>query len=354
MNSQTLDAPRSVEICILDVGHGSCVYIDTGSARVLIDTGRNGTVIEFLEQKEVNCVDLVLISHADQDHVGGLFAMLSSGVSVRRVIWNADGLKHTDLWNDLCYQIDDLEAAGQIVASEEVAANMHLDGLGDHVSLEVLAPRLRLRRLGVGNFDSAGERIRSNTVSAVVRVVIDQLPVLLVPGDLDSTGLDHLRDPSFPEIRAKYLVLPHHGGKMAPSAAGTKAAIKALVEAVEPEAIFVSNGRTSTARGDNPRPEVLEAAVEAAPTAAIACSQLSQSCSAGVAVRANRPAAHAAGWAQGHSCIGSVVLSDDNGITGPFSLVEHQAFLDASVPGARCRLMKEAFLNQHEGGTSQG
>ena len=140
---------------------------------------------------------------------------------------------------------------------------------------------------------------------------------------------------------------------MAPSAAGTKAAIKALVAVVEPEAIFVSNGRTSTTRGDNPRQEVLEAAVEAAPTAAIACSQLSQSCSVGVAVRANRPAAHSAGWAQGHSCIGSVVLSDDDGIAGPFSPVEHQAFLDASVPGARCRLLKAALINQREGGSSQ-
>ena len=352
MNSHILDGPTGVEICLLDVGHGSSVYIDTGSAKVLIDTGRNGSVLEFLDQKQINSIDLVIISHADQDHVGGLFAMLSTGVTVHRVIWNTDGLKHTDQWKDLCYQLDDLEADGKVMASDEVAANMDLSGFGDHVSLEVLAPRLRLRRLGVGNVDSSGGRIRSNTVSAVVRVLVNRLPILLVTGDLDDVGLAHLRDPTFPDLRAKYLLLPHHGGKMGASAAVTKAAVKALVDAVKPEGIFVSNGRTATSRGDNPRHEVLEGAVEAAPTATIACSQLSQSCSPGIAKRFTTPAVHAAGWTQGHSCIGSVVLSGDNGITGPLSSTEHQAFLDVSVPGARCRLMKAEVLGRYESDSS--
>ncbi|MBM7411416.1 competence protein ComEC [Clavibacter michiganensis] len=325
-----------VSVAILDVGHGSCVVVQTEVATILIDTGANSSVLEYLEARDIQLIDLVIISHADQDHVGGLSAMLSSGFPVRRVVWNTDGLKRTKLFQDLSYQLDDLADSGSIIAHEEVGKGLLVTNIGPRVKLEILAPRLRLRRLGVGNRDRTGAAIKTNSVSAVVRVSVDDMPLMLVPGDLDAVGLRHMKNPELPDMRAKYLVLPHHGGTMASSAAGTATALAELVAAVQPELVLISNGRSTGM--DNPRPEVLQAALSAMPNVAVACTQLSRSCSPSPVGRTGSSDGYAAGWQEGHSCLGSAIISGPVG--GPLFLdrTAHEAFLDEFVPGARCRL----------------
>ena len=305
------------------------MFIDTGSATVLIDTGPNSSVLEFLEGRGVDSVDLVIISHADQDHVGGLSTMLSNGVEVRRILWNSDGLKHTGLWRSLCYQLDDLEIEGATRASEEISAGMSIEGLGDRLRIQVLAPRTRLRRLGVGGEDKSGARIGSNSVSAVVRLFLDDEPIVVIPGDLDDVGLAHLSDPEMPEMRAKYLVLPHHGGRMANTPDATATALSALIRAVEPQGVFVSNGRTT--RMDNPREEVLGAVRVAAPSATITCSQLSKTCAPLAVAREDSTESYSAGWSRGHACAGTIPLTRREAIES------HQLFVDTQVANPRCR-----------------
>lgn len=268
------------------------------------------------------------------DHVGGLSAMMSNHIEIGRVIWNTDGLKRTDLWRSITYQLDELSSAGTTVADEEAAANMAVQQLGERVEIEVHAPRLRLRRLGVGNRDHAGATIGSNTLSVVARVLVDGDPTLVVPGDIDAVGVSHLSDPAFPDLKARYLILPHHGGTMGATPAATSAALSSLITAVSPEVAFVSNGRTT--RWDNPRPEVLAAVLDAGPGITVACSQLSRSCSPEPILRDGEATSFSAGWLAGHSCAGSVSLTLSNGIGGPYVRDSHEAFINELVPNARC------------------
>lgn len=346
MTTTLSDPHDNIELCLLDVGHGSCVFINTGEGTALIDTGPRAAVLEFLRERSITRIDLVVISHADQDHVGGLSAMLSNHIEIGRVIWNTDGLKRTDLWKNLAYQLDALSSAGTTVADEEAAANMAVKDLGERVEIEVHAPRLRLRRLGVGNRDRDGATIGSNTLSVVARVLVDGVPTLVVPGDIDAVGVGHLGDPVFPDLKAKYLVLPHHGGTMGATPAATSAALSSLINAVSPEVTFVSNGRST--RWDNPRPEVLAAVHGAGPGITVACSQLSRSCSPEPILRDGEASSFSAGWLAGHSCAGSVSLTLNNGIVGPFVRDTHEAFINEHVPNARCMRTQEAIARADE------
>lgn len=324
-------AGQDVVIDILDVGHGSCVAIRSGGSTSLIDTGPNSAVLEYLTEQAITSLETVIVSHADRDHIGGLSALLSAGFPIDRVVWNGDGAKRSEIWRDLVYQLDDLERSGIVIASDEAADGQKYE-MG-RTCVEILAPRLRLRRLGPGAIDSVGSRISTNSVSVVVRVSVDEESVLIVPGDLDAVGFAHLSDPSLPDLSARYLVVPHHGGLMGSDSA-TSALIGNLVGAVSPEAVIVSNGR---GRYGNPRASVIESVRVAAPTAAIACTQLSVSCHLLAVHQAGSPSAYSDGWLRGHSCAATIRLSDGAGIGAPRTFDEHERFINDFVSEPICR-----------------
>jgi beta-lactamase superfamily II metal-dependent hydrolase len=320
-----------VRVDIVDVGHGSCVVVRAGSSVVVIDTGPNGALLEYLLVEGIEKIDAVIISHADADHIGGLSALLGQGVPIGRVIWNGDSIKGSDIWGDLIFQLDDLHEAGKTVADEEAKSGLTVT-VGDDVAIAILAPRLRLRRLGAGATDHGGRRITTNSVSVVAQVIVDGESLLIVPGDLDSVGYSHLTDNDGVDLRARYLVLPHHGGLMG-SADNTAELIRELVEAVQPELVFVSNGR---GRYSNPRVDVLAAARSVIPTLPVACTQLSKLCSANAIARDGASSNHAAGWLKGLSCAATTRLTRGNGIGADVDRRQHIEFIRDYVPSAIC------------------
>ena len=77
-------AGHSAEIVIADVGQGTMVLFTTGDYQILYDTGGvNGSgiaiaereVIPWLKSRGMGEIDLVVVSHSDLDHSGGLSAV---------------------------------------------------------------------------------------------------------------------------------------------------------------------------------------------------------------------------------------------------------------------------------------
>lgn len=73
----------------LDVGQGDCFHIHNGDIDILMDGGSQGyekvgsNVIEsYLLSKRIKELDLVTVSHADADHVNGLYYLLSEESAV--------------------------------------------------------------------------------------------------------------------------------------------------------------------------------------------------------------------------------------------------------------------------------
>jgi competence protein ComEC len=327
-----LDNDRNFWIDILDVGHGSCVVISNGTSTILIDAGPGSPILEYMREQNIFEIETAVISHADQDHIGGLIAIIDSGIPVHNIYCNGDAEKSSKMWKALVYSLDDLKRRGVTAVLFEAVEGADFKSPFEQIEIEIIAPRYRLSRLGAGSTDKAGLAISTNSVSVVVRVLVDGRPLLLLPGDLDYVGFSHLAD-SGVDIQADYLVLPHHGGMLGTRSA-TATMVKALCTSVSPKQIYVSNGRT---RFDNPQPGVVGAIREELPTVQIACTQLSRRCAPEEVVSRNDIPIYSAGAARGLCCAGSLRLTSSDGITDEKDLSEHAAFVDSHAPTALCR-----------------
>jgi competence protein ComEC len=82
----TIGPSQDTRLTFLSVGQGDCAVFQTQGRTILIDVGpktRYGDagkriVVPSLRRLGVDAVDLVLLSHPDADHTGGLSALLSS------------------------------------------------------------------------------------------------------------------------------------------------------------------------------------------------------------------------------------------------------------------------------------
>lgn len=78
---------KALRVSVLDVGQGLAVVIQGGGLTLVYDTGHGfldgfsqaeKVLIPFLQTQGVHEIDVMLISHADQDHAGGREAMVAA------------------------------------------------------------------------------------------------------------------------------------------------------------------------------------------------------------------------------------------------------------------------------------
>ncbi len=59
----------------IDVGQGDCIYITNNGYDILIDAGNtqsSSAVLEYLQKCEVDDFEIVIATHTDSDHIGGM------------------------------------------------------------------------------------------------------------------------------------------------------------------------------------------------------------------------------------------------------------------------------------------
>ena len=134
----------------------------------------------------------------------------SQHISIDRVFLNTDASKESRVWDDLLYELDSAHRAGKLVFTPSLTSG-HTEQLSGRVSLDVLGPSPYLAAKGPGSVDRLGRKIRSNSVSAVIAISVDDQRLALLPADLDAIGLRDLLD-SESNLVAPILVYPHHGG----------------------------------------------------------------------------------------------------------------------------------------------
>lgn len=72
---------KTLTVSYIDVGQGDATLISKGEFHMLIDAGKNGmgdTVVEYLENAGVEHLDIVVGTHPDSDHIGGLDDVIES------------------------------------------------------------------------------------------------------------------------------------------------------------------------------------------------------------------------------------------------------------------------------------
>jgi competence protein ComEC len=276
----------------------------TSDAVVVVDAGAGGSgLLEFLSEQEIKRVHTVYISHADQDHIGGLVGLLAAGtVRIERVVLNADGTKETKLWADLVHELDDAGKREAIDLRVGLTVGEVLT-IGD-VRVDVVSPSKALVLLGAGN-KTQGRRITSNSISAVLRLSKGKEAIAVLAADLDGAGLDDLIESGRPST-APVLVFPHHGG-----GSGTKdmkSFVEKLFEVISPSLVVFSIGRDQY---QTPRPELVRLIRQLYPKTRIVCTQLSTHCASAVPpAEAPHLAPYFARGRQKRACCGGTIVVD--------------------------------------------
>ena len=90
LNSQTTS---TLQVSFIDAGQGDSILLhDSNNFDVLVDGGQPSagpTVVAYLRQQNINDVDVMVATHADSDHIGGLINVLQmSDIPVRSVYYN--------------------------------------------------------------------------------------------------------------------------------------------------------------------------------------------------------------------------------------------------------------------------
>ncbi len=113
---------RTCQLHIIAVGQGGAVLIRSPSGQnVLYDGGRAATVVlDYLESVGVSSLDLVIASHPDADHIGGLRAVVEA--YRRQFYLDDDIVAETDVYQELTTSvralgIAELEPTGQLGVS---------------------------------------------------------------------------------------------------------------------------------------------------------------------------------------------------------------------------------------------
>lgn len=314
------NSERRDTLTVLDVGHGNCAVLKRGRQTYVIDAGPGSSLLEYLKENNVRKLDTVILTHADQDHVGGLIGLISSGyVNIVRVYVNTDSIKMSNIWHDLLYELSR--------SSTKLHIGLTCTNTGEPIfkkaELEILAPSPYLAGRGPGSVDHDGRAIAANTISAVIRISARGSPLAVLTSDLDSLGLDHLLTSS-PELPAPFLVFPHHGGS--PAKGDGKAFAARMCSAVRPKAVIFSVGR---GRYGNPSPDTIAGVLKSCPGCRIVCTQLSTACAASLPRGKNYHLAgeYAQGREAGKCCAGTITIPLENPMGVRPSRRAHAAFI---------------------------
>ncbi len=176
---------------LLDVGQGLAAVVETTNHLLIFDTGprfRSGfntgsaVLVPYLRQRGYESIDTLIISHGDNDHIGGAHAV-TEAMGVGRILTS---VPHKMGWvaHELCHRGEQWQ--------------------WDGVKFELLHPE-RLVAQGRGNNDSCVLRVSAAGES------------LLLTGDIEQEAERELLAHYGEGLRSDILVVPHHGSKTSSS-----------------------------------------------------------------------------------------------------------------------------------------
>jgi competence protein ComEC len=195
-----------IKLTLLDVGQGLAVVIQTAEHSLVYDTGAKFSVdsdsgksvlLPFLRQQNINKIDQLIVSHGDNDHIGGAESLLQ-GIVVENVLTSA------------VEKLSDYQPV-QCVAGQS--------WVWDDVKFTILSP--------------AQQRHSDNDNSCVLKVQ-SRSGTALLTGDIEASAESWLVQTYGDNLKAKLLIAPHHGSKTSST--------RGFLQAVQPEIILIPSG----------------------------------------------------------------------------------------------------------------
>lgn len=220
----------ALEVHFLDVGQGDAIFIETPHGRqVLIDGGSNDVVLAKLSEQMPfydRSIDMVVATHMDADHIGGLLAVLKR-FEVQGVLVS-DTISNTDL----------SDAFFALIARKKIPVVVVGQGdsftLDDGIKLTVLSPWSEL-------LNNAND----NDTSVVMKLTYKN-DSFLFTGDIEKRA-EYKLAASDINISADVLKVAHHGSNTS--------SVQYFLNKVEPKLAVIQVGEN---RYGHPHKAVLE------------------------------------------------------------------------------------------------
>ena len=196
------DAGPTLDVVFFDVGQGGATLITTpANRRVLVDAGPRSpggnaaefAILPYLERWGIRRLDVVAITHSDEDHLGGLPTLLRE-VSVGRVVHNGRPAD-TELYAETRRLLDRKRVPQQPVHRGDTIS------VGRAVRVQVLSPPRNPSRRGING---------DNDSSVVLRLEYGSVD-LLFPGDVEGAAERDLVRTYGGQLRSRVVKIPHHG-----------------------------------------------------------------------------------------------------------------------------------------------
>lgn len=194
--------PGSLAVTAIDVGQGDALLVTTASGhRMLVDTGRDGRAATWLQDHGIEALDLLVVTHADADHSGGLDDVLTRvDVSTVWVAVRPDGQPEPP-WPGNESTLDSPPPADRALPEGSVAVRAGMQAMLGSAVVEVLGPP--------GGHELVSTEGGRNDRSVIVRVREDDR-VALLPGDAEVAAQRWVLGTGV-GLETGLLVVPHHG-----------------------------------------------------------------------------------------------------------------------------------------------
>lgn len=203
---------RNTEVHVLDIGHGDAILISTAEGEnILIDAGTTNMgrwiVVPFLWSHGIRRLDYVIVSHADEDHIGGIFSIIDN-ITIKNFI-HGEGFLNAELGKEVF----------QKVSSKKIPVIKVEEGR----QINLTKGSLNVIYAGRNYYNETNEN------SLVVKFVYHSFSMLF-PGDFPVELTK--KELSNSDCSAKVIKIPHHGLKNSLN--------QDLLEKINPEIAVVS------------------------------------------------------------------------------------------------------------------
>jgi len=181
-----------LEIIFLDVGQGDSEIIHTKNGKnIIIDGGkRNKNVVEsYLDFKGINQIDIMILTHPDEDHIGGLIELIDV-IHVDNIIVSDVDFSSIELYNEFISKANDKNVKITKVAT------------GDRICLDQVIFNILLPQREI-YFDNI------NNNSVVLSLEYEELKMMFT-GDIEQEQEKYLED-NLLKDEFQVLKVAHHG-----------------------------------------------------------------------------------------------------------------------------------------------
>ncbi|MCL1829164.1 MAG: stalk domain-containing protein [Oscillospiraceae bacterium] len=218
-------AASVLTVHFIDVGQGDAIFIDFGTYEILIDAGlqRYGSAVaEYIAPYTDGAIELIVASHPDADHIGGLVDVINS-FPVDRILHNGEE-KDTNVYRAFRSAAETKENCEFTVAADTVIT------IGDGAALRIITP---------------GKRYADTNDNSIVCILTYNEVSVCFAGDAEEKAEKDLigRVPEVDVLKAA-----HHGSRTSSGAE--------LLRVLRPDYVIISAGFGNTYK--HPHPEALQ------------------------------------------------------------------------------------------------